>query len=72
MNYGTRALGPQTRKSKSYNWVGKLNYNITDAHRLEATAFGDPSRWPMQVTARWCAMIWIRRPARPSERGTGP
>jgi hypothetical protein len=49
VNYGTRALGPQTRKSKSYNWVGKLNYSITDAHRLEATAFGDPSRWPMQV-----------------------
>ncbi len=47
VNYGTRTLGPQTRESKSYNWVGKVNYNITDAHRLEATAFGDPSRWPI-------------------------
>ncbi len=49
VNYGTRALGPQARDTHSYNWVGKLNYNITDAHRLEATAFGDPSRWPMAV-----------------------
>lgn len=49
VNYATRALGGQDWKTRSYNWVGKLNYNLTDAHRLEGTAFGDPSRWPMAV-----------------------
>jgi hypothetical protein len=48
VNYATRAMGGQEWDTKAYNWVGKLNYNITDSHRLEGTAFADPSRWPMQ------------------------
>ncbi len=43
LNFGARALGPQPWDSRSMNWVGKLNYNLTENHRLEATAFGDPS-----------------------------
>lgn len=31
------------------NWVGKLNYNLTDSHRLEATAYADPSRSPSTI-----------------------
>ncbi|PWU01268.1 MAG: hypothetical protein C5B51_23085 [Terriglobia bacterium] len=46
VNFGARALGPQTWDSRNYNWVGKLNYNITPNHRIEATGFGDPSRDP--------------------------
>ncbi len=45
-NFGARALGIQDWNSRNYNWVGKLNYDISDAHRLEGTAFGDPSRDP--------------------------
>lgn len=48
-DYGTRALGPQEWSQKSYNWVAKLNYNLAASHTLEGTAFGDPSRWPMEV-----------------------
>ncbi|HZT30012.1 MAG TPA: TonB-dependent receptor [Bryobacteraceae bacterium] len=49
VNFGARALGPQMWDSHNYNWVGKLDYNITDNHRLEATGFGDPSRDPSGV-----------------------
>ncbi|MCC6364669.1 MAG: TonB-dependent receptor [Bryobacterales bacterium] len=45
-NFGARALGVQDWKSRNYNWVGKLNYDITQNHRIEGTAFGDPSRDP--------------------------
>ncbi|HWQ54396.1 MAG TPA: TonB-dependent receptor [Bryobacteraceae bacterium] len=48
-NFGTRALGMQDWKRRSYNWVGKLNYNFTQNHKLEGTAFGDPSRDPSGV-----------------------
>lgn len=43
LNFGARALGPQQWETRSLNWVGKLNYNLSDNHRLEGTAFGDPS-----------------------------
>jgi hypothetical protein len=49
VNFGVRALGPQDWASHNYNWVGKLDYNITPNHRLEGTAFGDPSRDPSAV-----------------------
>jgi hypothetical protein len=48
VNYATRALGPQDWNQRSYNWVGKLTFDLANAHRLEASAFGDPSRWPME------------------------
>jgi hypothetical protein len=47
--YLLRDQGPIERKVRAYNWVGKLNFNITDAHRLEGTAFGDPSKEPISV-----------------------
>jgi hypothetical protein len=37
--------------SRSYNWVGKLNYEISPNHHIEGTAFGDPSRDPMTIHA---------------------
>jgi len=48
-NFGTRSLGYQYSKRRHYNWVGKINFNLTDNHRLEGTAFGDPSRLPAGV-----------------------
>lgn len=42
--FAVRNLGPQNWDSHNYNWVGKLNYNLGENHRLEGTAFGDPSR----------------------------
>jgi len=46
IGFGVRALGPQEWESKNYNWVGKLNFKISDNHQIEATSFGDPSRDP--------------------------
>jgi hypothetical protein len=43
-NFGARDFGVQDWDRRSLNWVGKLNFNITDKHRLEATGFGDPSK----------------------------
>ncbi len=48
-NFGAREFGIQTWKTRTFNWVGKLNYNLTDNHHLEGTAFGDPSREPNGV-----------------------
>jgi hypothetical protein len=47
--FGTRDLGSQDWTTQSYNWVGKLTYSLASNHNLEGTAFGDPSRWPMNV-----------------------
>jgi hypothetical protein len=48
VNYATRAMGPQEWNQKSYNWVAKVTFDLAASHRLEGSAFGDPSRWPMQ------------------------
>ncbi|HWR52797.1 MAG TPA: TonB-dependent receptor, partial [Bryobacteraceae bacterium] len=48
-NFGARAFGFVETKTRAYNWIGKLNFNITDNHHLEGTAFGDPSRQPVSV-----------------------
>lgn len=45
--FGSRNAGPQPFKTRNYNWVGKLTYDLTDNHHLEGTAFGDPSKDPM-------------------------
>ncbi len=49
VNFGARSFGFIETKTRAYNWIGKLNYNITDNHHIEATAFGDPSRQPTSV-----------------------
>ncbi len=48
-NFGARDFGLVETKTRAYNWIGKLNYNLSDNHHLEATAFGDPSRQPRSV-----------------------
>jgi hypothetical protein len=48
-NFGARNFGFIETKTRAYNWIGKLNFNITDNHHIEATAFGDPSRQPSSV-----------------------
>lgn len=42
--YAVRALGELPRNTRSYNWVGKVNFEINSNHHLEGTGFGDPSR----------------------------
>ncbi|MGE5648550.1 MAG: TonB-dependent receptor, partial [Acidobacteriota bacterium] len=42
-----RTVGELPWKTKNYNWVGKVNFEINANHHLEGTAFGDPSRDPM-------------------------
>jgi hypothetical protein len=49
VGFDLRAHGPFSRERRSLNWVGKLNYNLTDSHRLEATAYADPSHSPSTV-----------------------
>jgi outer membrane receptor for ferrienterochelin and colicin len=38
-----------SRTRRSLNWAGKLNYNLTDSQRLEATGFADPSHSPATI-----------------------
>jgi hypothetical protein len=47
--FALRSQGGIVREQKAYNWVGKLNYSITNDHRIEASGFGDPSRFPESV-----------------------
>jgi hypothetical protein len=47
--FALRSQGPIDVERRSLNWVGKLNYNITDSHRLEGTAYADPSTSPATV-----------------------
>jgi outer membrane receptor for ferrienterochelin and colicin len=42
-----RSLGTLPDDTRSYNWVGKVNYDINQNHHLEGTSFGDPSNVPM-------------------------
>lgn len=44
--FALRDQGIIPSKTRNYNWVGKLNYELSTNHRLEGTAFGDPSRDP--------------------------
>ncbi len=44
--FAARNAGDVITETRSWNWVGKLNYNISDNHHLEGTAFGDPTRTP--------------------------
>lgn len=57
VNFGTRTLGPQDWRRRNYNWAGKLNFNITDNHKIEATAFGDPSRDPSGVKGTRTSLV---------------
>lgn len=45
--YALRDLGVLPWDTHSYNWVGKLNYEIAANHHIEGTAFADPSRDPI-------------------------
>ncbi|MGH9632551.1 MAG: hypothetical protein ACRD7E_29955, partial [Bryobacteraceae bacterium] len=48
-NFGARELGVQDWDRRNFNIVAKLNYNLTDNHRVEATGFADPSYDPAGV-----------------------
>lgn len=43
-NYPAAVAGIQTQKRTSNNYAGKLTWYATPNHRLELTAFGDPSK----------------------------
>lgn len=40
------ALGTVDEKTTTYNYFGKLNYNLTSKHQLEGSVFGDPAHTP--------------------------
>ncbi len=47
--FSIRANGPYDLEHRSLNWVGKINYNITDTQHLEGTVFADPSKSPNAI-----------------------
>jgi hypothetical protein len=44
--YGNAQLGTVDNKTTVYNYVGKINYNMSSKHQLEGSVFGDPSSIP--------------------------
>lgn len=47
--YTLRDQGNIPWDSHNYNWIGKVNFEISANHHLEGTAFGDPSRDPQSA-----------------------
>jgi hypothetical protein len=45
--FGLRSVGQLPWNTHNYNWVGKVNFELSTSHHVEGTAFGDPSRDPM-------------------------
>ena len=45
--YANYALGVVDRKITSYDYTGKINYNLGTKHQFEGSVFGDPSYTPM-------------------------
>jgi len=45
--YANSALGLQNVKSRTLDYTGKVNWNISTKHQLEGSVFGDPSTAPM-------------------------
>ena len=45
--FGNYALGLVNVSSRTFDYTGKINWNITSKHQLEGSVFGDPSSTPM-------------------------
>jgi Carboxypeptidase regulatory-like domain/TonB-dependent Receptor Plug Domain len=45
--FANYALGVIDRPLHTYDYTGKIDYNINDKHQLEGSVFGDPSSSPM-------------------------
>ena len=45
-SYTNYALGTIDRKITTYDYTGKLNYNLGSKHQFEGSVFGDPSSTP--------------------------
>jgi hypothetical protein len=46
-SYANYALGVIDRKIYTYDYTGKINYNLGTKHQFEGSVFGDPSHTPM-------------------------
>lgn len=44
--FANTALGVVNVSSRTFNYVGKINYNLNEKHQLEGSVFGDPSTTP--------------------------
>jgi hypothetical protein len=44
--FANAALGVVNISSRTFNYVGKVNYNLSQKHQLEGSVFGDPSDTP--------------------------
>lgn len=49
--YANAALGVVNRRITTYDYTGKLNYNLGSKHQFEGSVFGDPSSTPMTYNA---------------------
>ncbi len=50
--YANYALGVIHREITTYDYTGKLNYNLGSKHQFEGSVFGDPSSTPMTFQGR--------------------
>ena len=46
-SFANYALGVINRKITTYDYTGKINYNLGSKHQFEGSVFGDPSHTPM-------------------------
>jgi hypothetical protein len=46
-SFANYALGVINRKITTYDYTGKINYNLGTRHQFEGSVFGDPSSTPM-------------------------
>ncbi len=64
--YANYALGVINREITTYDYTGKLNYNLGAKHQFEGSVFGDPSSTPMTFQGRVSSATQPRR-ARPQQ-----
>ncbi len=48
--FGNSSLGEIDVRTRTFNYVGKINYNLGSKHQLEGSVFGDPSNVPNGYT----------------------
>lgn len=48
--FGNHSLGEIDVTTRTLNYVGKVNYNLSSRHQLEGSVFGDPSTTPTNYT----------------------
>ena len=52
-SFANYALGVIKRKITTYDYTGKINYNLGIKHQFEGSVFGDPSSTPMTFNSNF-------------------